>query len=270
MKFSLRALSLSASLFFASAVANAQSAAVHGMVLFGSDQLFVSHIPMYMTPHDYQALAKVSLSSTGLAAYKKYNTNGQQYFTIAPRPFVLPQLLNGTLKSFQADIYRGSFEQGGRVIASGVTVTVESVDYQARLSKATAPAASLQYLTLNDGDSSFLAHKITAPNNFDHIVQIKWLNQKSLPTENLPTNIEVTNNTIKNTSDLLEALPVEDTFTKSFAAKDRLTSRLQAGQLFTVAADGSIEEALSEDTASFEVVSDFYCTQGPDFYNPCD
>lgn len=264
MKFSLRALSLSASLFFASAVANAQSAAVHGMVLFGSDQLYVSHIPMYMTPHDHQALAKVSISATGLAAYERYNKGGQQYFTIAPRPFVLPQMLNGTLKSFQADIHRGSFEQGGPVIASGVTVTVESIEYQSRLSRSTAPLRTLQYLTVDDGENSFLAHKITAPNNFDHIVQIKWLNKKSDSS-----NVVIDNsNVIKNDSNLLDAIPSDSL--KSFAATDRISSRLQVGQLFSVAADGSIEESTSADTASFQVVSDFYCTQGPDFYNPCD
>ncbi|MES2744967.1 MAG: hypothetical protein V4655_06050, partial [Bdellovibrionota bacterium] len=173
----------------------------------------------------------------------KYNTPaaGQQYFTIAPKPFVLPTLLNGTLKSFKADLYRGSFEQGGRVIASNITVDVEKIEYQTRLSKSTKPASALSYLTLNDGETSYLAHKITAPNNFDHIVQIKWLN----------------------------AAPVSS-FTNTFQTTDLLSSRLKAGQFFTVAANGSIEEALDADQASFQVVSDFYCTQGPDFYNSCD
>ncbi len=277
MKLSLHGLVMAAGFLFSSAIAHAQSAAVHGMVLFGGEQLYVSHIPMYMNPHDYQALAKVSISSTGLAAYNKYNVSGQQYFTLAPKPFVLPQLLSGNITSFRADLYRGSFEQGGRVIASNVTVTVEKIEYQSRLSKAAIPASSLTYLTLNDGETSYLAHKITAPNNFDHIVQIKWLNKETeesprVPAENLPTNVEVINNgTIKltNNNALVEALPVEDSFTKAFNATDRITSRLTEGQLFTVNADGSIEEAASEETASFQVVSDFYCTQGPDFYNPC-
>ncbi len=273
MKFSLRALTVSVGLLFTSALAHAQSAAVHGMVLFGSDQLYVSHIPMYMTPHDHQALIKVKISSTGLAAYAKYNTAaGQQYFTLAPKPFVLPTLLNGTLTSFKADLYRGSFEQGGQVIASNITVQVEKIEYQARLSKATKPATSLTYMTLNDGENSFLAHKLTAPNNFDHIVQIKWLNEKAATEETVNANLEVSNTIIKNVnnSDLLQPIKSEDSFVKSFALTDRLTNRLQAGQLFTIASDGSIKEAASEETASFQVVSDFYCTQGPDFFNPCD
>ncbi len=279
MKLSLHGFVMAAGLFFSSAIANAQSAAVHGMVLFGGEQLYVSHIPLYMTPHDYQALAKVTISSTGLAAYNKYNVSGQQYFTLAPKPFVLPQLLSGALTTFKADLYRGSFEQGGRVIASNVTVTVQKVEYQTRLSKAAVPASSLTYLTLNDGENSYLAHKITAPNNFDHIVQIKWLNKgtsetpSNLPAETVPSNVEVVNNgsiKVTNNTNLLQALPVEDTFAKAFQVSDKIASRLQEGQLFTINADGSIEEAASEESASFQVVSDFYCTQGPDFYNPCN
>lgn len=281
MKFSLNGLLLSVGLLLSSAVAHAQSAAVHGMVLFGSEQLYVSHIPMYMTPHDYQAIAKVSISEAGLEAYKKANVaGGQTYFTLAPRPFVLPLLLNGSLKSFKADLYRGSFEQGGRVIASGITVNVDTVDYQARLSKATAPAASLTYLTLNDGVDSYLAHKITAPNNFDHIVKIKWLTpatEKEIESE-IPTNVEVPSNTeISNdpilaidNSNLVEALPEVAAAPKSFLATDRLTNRLKVGQLFTVLEDGTIQAAKTKAEASFEVVSDFYCTQGPDFFNPCN
>lgn len=267
MKLFLRTLSLSASLLFASTITHAQSAAVHGMVLFGSEQLYLSHIPMYRTPHDHQALIKVSLSTAGLTAYNTYNTNarGQQYFTLAPKPFVLPQLLAGKLTSFKADLYRGSFEQGGRVIAPNVIVTVEKIEYQSRLLKTTAQENSLIYMTLESGETSYLAHKITAPNNFDHIVQIKWLNQK--PTGDL----ELADNTIPilNKNELTQALPANDSFIKSFDAPDSVTNRLKNGQMFSISSDGSIEEVSSEETASFEVISDFYCTKGPDFYNKC-
>src|SRR6476469_2805041 len=113
--------------------AAAVGAATHGMVLFGNDTLFISHVPMFMSPHDYQALIQVKLNhatSDALAVYQKASnasTGEQGLFTLRPKPFVLPSLLTGKITSVQADLYRGNFENGGRVILSNVTVTVDDI-----------------------------------------------------------------------------------------------------------------------------------------------
>jgi hypothetical protein len=231
-----------------SEVSATPSAAVHGMVIFGTDTLFVSHIPMYMSPHDYQAIMQVKLthaSSDALAVYQKaLGASGKQtLFTVRPKPFILPNLLNGKIKSFTADLYKGNFEQGGKIVLSNVTVTVEENLYTTQLSKSTPAAGALNYIPVETSDSSYLVHQISAPNNFDHIVQIEWLNKTATVS------------------------PLE---LKSFPLADKEANRLTAGQYFSVSDDGTIEEIASAAGATFRVVSDFYCTQGPDFYNLCD
>lgn len=246
------------------------SAAVHGMVIFGTDTLFVSHIPMYMSPHDYQSIMQVKLShptSDALAVYQKaLGTSGKQtLFTVRPKPFVLPNLLNGKISSFTADLYKGNFEQGGKVVLSNVTVTVEENLYTTQLSKSTAAAEALTYIPVETADSSYLVHQISAPNNFDHIVQIEWLNKTGNSSADFPS-------TVDETSPInVEPLPVkQEIVLKTFSVADKEANRLSAGQYFSVSEDGTIAESATATGAAFRVVSDFYCTQGPDFYNLCD
>jgi hypothetical protein len=225
-----------------------ESPAVHGMVVFGKDTLFVSHIPMFMTPHDRQALMQVRLShaqSNALAVYQKAalsSTGAQALITIRPKPFLLTNLLNGKLTSFQADLYKGNFEAGGRVLLSNVTVSVEDILYSTQLSKISTAARQLTYIPVETEGESYLVHQITAPQNFDHIVQIQWLNGNSSSTKTLA----------------------------GFPWADKEASRLKSGQFFVVDGDGAISETDSMTEASFQVVAAFYCTQGPDFYNVCD
>ncbi len=221
-------------------------AAAHGMVLFGTDSLFISHIPMFMSPHDWQALMQVQIThaqADALAIYKKASKPDQQIlFTVRPKPFILPNLLSGKIKSFQADLYKGNFEKGGKLLLSDITVAVDSVLYSTQLSKATAAAGQLTYLAVETTGASYLVHKITAPQNFDHIVQIQWLTEGVERTAALQT----------------------------FKVKDLESKRLRPGQYFAASEDGSMLESSTVNGAAFKVVADFYCTKGPDFYNLCD
>jgi len=46
--------------------------AVHGMLLVGTNALYVSHLPMFHAPHDYQALAEVALQDGAGDARARY------------------------------------------------------------------------------------------------------------------------------------------------------------------------------------------------------
>ena len=210
-------------------------AAVHGMVLFGTDTLYASHVPMFMVPHDWQALLQVELSHPTVnanAAYASLLQEGvQPLVTLRPKPFVLPKLLEGQIVTFEATMHRGNFEQGGPVVLSGVTVTVKDVTYKAQLSTATQALSELTYLPIITEAGAYLAHKISGPNNFDHIVQVTW---------DGPAIAEL----------VLDGV------------SDSAASRLKAGQVLTVGhADGQ--------TTTVKVISDFYCTPGPDFFGDC-
>src|SRR5215212_3920941 len=107
--------------------------AFHGMVLFGEQTAYLSHLPMFMSPHDYQAIFEVTFSKEGtnpLAAYvedRRGNPESKMY-GFAPiiretdddpltDAFILTDLVTPAnphdpqsppiRSSFKGDIYRG-------------------------------------------------------------------------------------------------------------------------------------------------------------------
>lgn len=221
------------------------AASVHGMVIFGSDQLFASHIPMYMAPHNYQALLQINISHPqydAKAAYDAATPVGRQgLLTLRPKPFVLPEVLSGRQTSFVADLYKGNFEAGGKLLLSNVTVEISEVLYTSPLSKTSESLDALTYIPLQSESGSYLVHKITAPTNFDQVVQIDWVNPMA---ELLASDLR-------------------------FPSIDKESSKLKAGQYYTIDDEGVIALAADKQTASFRIVSSFYCTLGPDFFNAC-
>lgn len=238
----------------------------HGMVLFGTDRLYASHIPMFhgeeATPaemfHCWQAFFEVELSHPEKDAKAVYLENAvedgkQRLMTLAPEPFVLPELLGGKISSFETALYDGNFEDAkqGRELLSGVSVKIAGATHKP-LSRQSPGLDSLTYLSIGhgrDGDA-YLAHKISAPDNFDHIVQIKW------------------------SGEVRGGLAQEIVFRAGGAAvADTIENRLKPGQVFEVAISrlglaatpAGSSEAKFPGAATFTVVGDFYCLVGPGF-----
>src|SRR5579871_2920801 len=119
---SLRA-ALLAVFCLAGAARAADRPAVHGMLVVGHQKIYMSHLPMFHAPHDYQAIFQVELSAAGSdpkATYlKDSQTTGSKLYTFLPRPFVLAAAA-APGKSFTGDLYRGHFERGGTPIASEI------------------------------------------------------------------------------------------------------------------------------------------------------
>ena len=228
------------------------------MVLFGRDQLYASHIPMFTAPHDWQALFQVEIAHASQDAKATYVASAfhegkQQLVTIKPSPFVLTQLLTGGINSFRGTVFNGSFEDGGAPILTQVTVTVTKVLKRSQLMATTPALPQLTYEGLGMGD--YLVHPISAPKNFDQIVQVAWKNSGStMPQPILPEE------------------PV------TFATQDSHEVRLKSGQEFSLVRLGTGWRAVEVSTSpgvganqelGFTVQSDFYCTPGPDFFGNC-
>ncbi len=109
-------------MFSASAIAQTNPSdtfGFHGMVLFGEKNTYVSHLPMFHAPHNYQAVFKVIVdeSTEGGAAYKEMKSAGETgLFSIAPSElFELKKMIDGEINEFTADVYQGHFEKQGAV-----------------------------------------------------------------------------------------------------------------------------------------------------------
>lgn len=156
--------------------ARADKPAVHGMLLFGSQKTYASHLPMFHAPHDYQVVLELSLQpaadATALALYEALKTTTKGYFTLVPKPFDLTKVIDGTLKAFSADVYQGHFERNGQNLGT-VEVQVEKVIYAAKLNPNAAPRPKESYIVFGDAGEYFAIHKIVSRPDFDAVVTVQ-------------------------------------------------------------------------------------------------
>jgi hypothetical protein len=150
---------------------------VHGMLLFGEEELYLSHLPMFASPHNFQVLLEVTFDADVrevLLSDRQAISDG--IHTFAPEPFPIVELEPGGDKpartSIEGTIFRGHFERGGEPIAKGVVAQVQDVvtfrelDVNAKR----ADDQKLAYLCVGRGGRLHVVHEITARPDFDHVL----------------------------------------------------------------------------------------------------
>jgi hypothetical protein len=146
-----------------------QDHGVHGMLLFGEEVLYLSHLPMFMTMHDHQVILAVTLSSGQEDAQAIYRADrrdsGARVYTLVPEPFSLQRLgAEGAdaLRSFQGTVHRGHFEKPGhKAILTDLVVNVVDVIHFRKFDPEAQALSELQYLLFGRGNELYMAHWIT-------------------------------------------------------------------------------------------------------------
>jgi hypothetical protein len=152
---------------------------VHGMLLFGEEVLYLSHLPMFMTMHDHQVILEVTLAGGQEDAHAIYRADrrdtGERVYTLVPERFSLQRLgAEGAdaLRSFQGTIHRGHWEKGGKAILTDVTVNVVNVIHFRKFDPHAKAVPELEYLLFGRGSELYMAHLISKAPDFDQIVPI--------------------------------------------------------------------------------------------------
>jgi hypothetical protein len=175
-------------------------ASVHGMLVIGFDTIFLSHLAMFHSPHDYQALFEVSFGPADSVFRDDRKAHPEARFhTFFPEKFVLPELFPGAAQrtSFTGSLVRNHFEQPPAhpdepvEIASDVTVEVLDVVHHRRFDPHDAGLPDLAYLLFGKGDELFLAHRITRPPDFDQLLGVA-LRGGGIPADTLRRTVEIT------------------------------------------------------------------------------
>jgi hypothetical protein len=64
---------------------------VHGMLLFGEESLYLSHLPMFMTIHDHQVILEVTLAHGEKDTHATYRADrqdtGELVYTLSLKSF---------------------------------------------------------------------------------------------------------------------------------------------------------------------------------------
>lgn len=152
--------------------------AAHGMLVVGEETVYLSHLPMFMRPHDFQVLLEVTLKNGSGDAQKTYaedrKTTGTDVYTLNPEPFRISDLVTPegqpAITSFNGTLFRGHFERGGTELIDPVTVEVRRVVHFRQFQMHATRPPDLTYLAFGKGEELFLAHLISTPPDFDHLM----------------------------------------------------------------------------------------------------
>jgi hypothetical protein len=159
---------------------------IHGMLLFGEQRVYLSHLPMFDPPHNFQVLLQVTMSGGDSDPRSAYlgdrAATGAKLYTFVPEEFPMLGLAGSfgqppSVTSFGGTIFRGHFERGGSQLLTGVTATVDEVLYLEQLDGDAKPfdGQELEYICFGQPGALFLAHKIQNRPSFDHIVSFRFL-----------------------------------------------------------------------------------------------
>jgi hypothetical protein len=179
------------------AAAAEDHASVHGMAIVGEQTVFLSHLPLFGPPHDYQVILEATFAKPGSDPQADYfsdrKRSRERTYTLEPDSFVLPRLAGAQpLRSFKGNVYRGRYEELARKsqraldagrIARDVDVNVTRVVHFRKFDPNAAKSSQLEYLLFGKGDELFLAHLITEPPDFDQILSVKAPNNKFTDAE---------------------------------------------------------------------------------------
>ncbi len=156
-------------------------AAVHGMLLFGSEKIYLSHLPMFHRPHEfhkphaYQVLLEVTFPSGARETYLKDRLDhpSELVYTFVPRPFILPDLKNQPF-ALEGSVFRGHFERGGKEIVPDLKTGVPKILSFKKLDGNESRPPNPTYLLFGTASELFIAHLITGRPNFDHIAAVSF------------------------------------------------------------------------------------------------
>jgi len=153
------------------------------MVVVGERKIFLSHLPMFMAPHNAQAILEVSFVKAGKNVDDVYFKDKAinktvRFYTLQPQSFVLQDLFqtdpaHPALTHFTGTVFRGHLEKGGVPIdaLTNIEVRVKQVAH-AHSFEGTSKASTLTYVMFGSDEERLLAHFITAPPDFDQLLSI--------------------------------------------------------------------------------------------------
>jgi hypothetical protein len=154
----------------------------HNMLVVGEETVYLSHLPMFMSPHDYQVILAATFTQAGSNVQATYvndrTQTGTMIYTLGPEPFVLPDIISTDpqhplLRSFKGTLFRGHLERGGTPILDDVDVTIKQVVYFRKFDPLANDLPQLQYVFFGKAQELFAAHVITRPPDFDQVISLK-------------------------------------------------------------------------------------------------
>jgi hypothetical protein len=156
----------------------------HGMLAFGDGRLYLSHLPLYHAPHQWQIVVEAQLATDSLTSVPDAAAELAQdraahagaLYTVEPDRFPLGALRavaeGGAPVTFRATVYRGHFERGGTPIVSAAIVQVSRVVWMRRVSSEQPHPRVGRWVLFGTPEEAYLAHQVAGMPDFDQVARV--------------------------------------------------------------------------------------------------
>jgi len=158
-----------------------QEKGTHNMAVVGNRRIYLSHLPMFMPPHNAQVILEATFVRNGKTVDDVYFADraanrSLRFYTLNPEEFALRELFEGTPPprgSFKASIFRGHFEKGGGAIdlLTGIDVRIKRVVH-AHVFEGMDRLPALTHVLFGTRDELLLAHVVSKAPDFDQILSV--------------------------------------------------------------------------------------------------
>ena len=149
----------------------------HNMLLVGETGVFLSHLPMFMAPHNVQLILEATFNNGGGKVNDVYfqdrrKNSDTRIYTLEPEVLPLESLFKP--RAFAGTVFRGHLERGGRPInaLTDIQVDVKRVVYSQVFGQGLDKSDQLEYILFGNAPEFFLAHVIAAPPDFDQVLSV--------------------------------------------------------------------------------------------------
>lgn len=120
-------------IFLAFSSINAKATdALHGMVIFGKEQLYAYHLPMFHKVHNKQMVLTFEVPQNIKDQMAKFQDD--HYLTFVPALFDLDKFIAEPF-ALKGDLYDGHFEKNGVVLMKGIILLSPKIVYLDTISK---------------------------------------------------------------------------------------------------------------------------------------
>jgi hypothetical protein len=158
-----------------------QAVGTHNMAVVGDRRIYLSHLPMFMPPHNAQVLLEATFMKNGRSVDDVYfgdraANRSIHFYTLSPEEFALRELFEGMPPSrthFKATVFRGHLEKGGTPIdlLTGIDVRIARVIH-AHTFEGMDKLPTLTHILFGNPDELLLAHFVSKAPDFDQILSV--------------------------------------------------------------------------------------------------
>lgn len=157
--------------------ASAQAPAGYVMLLFGTERLYATSLPLHGSRDTWQLVWEVELDTATLRTFltHKLADKGQNVFTLSTEP-VAVKALNTQMGAFQAMLYQGvPNQEGAQMIASGIRVVLKRVIFAAEVPAAggSIKPQAPKYILLGNNQEQYIVHVLGARPEFEQVMSVR-------------------------------------------------------------------------------------------------